>query len=301
MDAQLDTWHQTLTHDPPGQDYEPLVSLITGLDKDQLVQHVSKLQPLSLRLLDHHHVPNKLLALRAIAHLMHNLPADLMSSTGSDLLFLHSLKSCLVHEEMLVTLVPLLIQAMVQAKVDAVSETADDVTLAIVRGLDLGTAVSSKLIFWKSVRLVMDFVGLAIIRVGKRMVRRMTDHLTYPLTPESDQMFCELLLAADSFVRITKERGDRFCPELLFAVSAFCYSNYQAVRTSDQIMRHVRRLMQSLSQVHPVAFDHVLRVVQQNDPEDRMSLLFKDLNCQAQTLLTPDVVTTSSHSVKVTT
>lgn len=283
MDSCLDDWNNRLTDDVPGQDYEPLVLLITGMQERQLVQHLSRVLPLSLRLLDHHFVPNKSLGVRAVSHLMQTLPVQTLSSTGSDHLLMHSLKSCLAHEELLLEVLPVLILAMRRTGTDPVSETADEILLTIVRGLDLSTSLKSKRIYWKSLHLVTEFVGLAVVRLSKRIVKRMADHLSYPLTKESEEMFHELLVTSDNFVKVTSERADRFCPEILFTVCSFCYSNHQPLRSSDRIREDVLTLIHSLSQVHPASFQQAMHVMARNDPEDRMSLIFKQLDCHSQT------------------
>lgn len=283
MDKELDSWNERFFSDQQA-DYEPLVRLITSLRNDQLSKYLSRVLPLSLRLLDHHHVPNKLLGVEAISFLTENLPAPLLSSTGSDHLLIHSLKSSLAHEDMVLPVLPALIKSMRRASIDPLSETCDDIVIAILKGLDLATALSSKLIYWKSLFLIIGFVGLSIIRYCKRVIKRMSDHLSYPLTQESDQMFHELLTAVQSFVRVTEPRFDRFSAEVLFAVCSFCYSNYKVVRISDQIRSDVQSLLRIIATMDAPSFQHAIDVIRRNDPEDRMSFILQDLKCEEQVL-----------------
>ena len=304
MDKELDRWNKQLSSDQQ-IDYEPLVALISSMDTNQLSKYFARVLPLSLRLLDHHHVPNKMHGVQAISHLLENLPASIRSSTGSDQLLIHSLKNCLVHEEMVLQVLPVLIKCMQRSSIDPLSGTGDDIVLSILRGLDLSSTLSSKQIHWKSLNLVIGFVGLPIIRVCKRVIKRMSDHLSYPLTPESSHMFHELLAAIQSFVRVTEARAHRFSPEVLFAACSFSYSNYEAVRTSDQIRYDIQSLLQTIAAIDATSFQHVVDVVRRNDPENRMSLILQDLACQKQILChgrdrsrSPDGLTKRPSDVK---
>lgn len=280
MEHELDKWNERISSDQQA-DFGPLVKLITSLSPDQVNKHFSRILPLSLRLLDHHYIPNKLLGVTAISHLVQSLPVSVLRNTGSDQLLMHSLKSCLVHEDMVLPVLPILIQSMRRSGIDPLSETCDDVVLMILKGLDLSSSLSSKQIYWKSLFLIIDFVGLSIVRLSKRIIKRMNDHLSYPLTPESNQMFHELLTAVHSFVVVAQSRVHRFSPDILFAVFSFCYSNYKAVQSNPAIRSDVVTLLQAIGVMDSASVQHAIDVIRRNDPEDRMSLILQDAQLPA--------------------
>ena len=272
LQQRLNHWNQQLSADG-NIDYQPLVDLVMTLDDYQLQLHFSRVLPLSLRLLDHHHLPNKQLGMTCISFLISHVPKSLLRETGSDQLLIFSLKSCLAHEDMVLSVMPVLIGTMRRFGTDPLSSTADDVLLTIVNGLDLSSSPGSKLIYWKSLKLVIDFVGVSIARLIKRIIHRMTDHLSYPLSEESDQMFCSLLLCARSLVKAVPDRCHRFSAELLFAVLSFCFSNYKSVQSSHQIRLALRSLLRAIASADPSAWRHVRQVIAKNDPQNRLSFL----------------------------
>ena len=291
LDRRLDDWHLRLSGDQPGTDYQPLLSLITSLDAASLRRLLARVLPLSLRLLDHHHAANKLLGIQAISHVISLLPHHELSRMGTDQLLMHSLKNCLAFEELVLSVMPPLMAAMKKFQVDPTSATADDVLLTIMRGLEMSSSLASKLIYWKSLHQTIDFVGVSVIRLSKRIMIRMTDHLSYPLTAESEEMFSELLTCVDSFVQVTRERSHRFSAEVLFAVCSFLYSNYKGIRDCNQVQDASLALLRSLADVDAIAVRRAIDVLRKNDPQDRMSFMLHRLESLEQISCLEAVVT----------
>ena len=276
IDEWIDECNKRLSSDEPWVNCESVGRKITCLTSGQLERDLNRILSLSLRLLNHHYAPNQITGLTALSHITDNVCNQRLKETGSSGLIVHSLQHSLVREEMVEKVIPVIIRVMRKLGTDPSSDVCDDIMFKILNDLDLATTVTKKQIYWSSLDQLMQFIGLPVIRFSKRIVNRMSDHLSYPLTSDSVDMFHCLLQATASFVHVTRSSCQRFSPQILFSLFSFCYTNHTCIGEFDTITRDVNDLLDIIQKYNPDSYNHTVDVVSQNDPQNRLTHVLKE-------------------------
>lgn len=274
----FDNWIIAMAEDD-GEDFCPLLLLIGAQGEPELLGHLSKVRSLSLDLLFHRLERNRSLGVRAVSHLMQTLPVQELVSTGTAYEMIEALKRCLENEKLVLEVLPVLILALKRMGADPASETANEILLKIIRRLDLANAATSIRNYWQSLRLVIEFIGTSVVREGNRILHRMLGHLAHPLSENSEEMFHELLVTCDYFVRVT--RGQLIKQDVVNAVILFCYNNNNALRRNDRVRADVLTLIHTMSQVHPLFLPVAKEYMK--DPMGKMRFFYQELESYSQT------------------
>jgi len=260
MDEQtFEKLKDQLYHDQPG-DLSKLKDIICGLDRTECMKHWPKILPVSLKLVDHHDLKNKLLGVSCVRHLLETLEDGHLKETGSDGLFFQSLQSCLYFPDVTVADEALSVLHSLLKKFPS-QDNLDSITEMIIRGISMAGNHSDKRIYWKQMTCFIQLQGLAAVRFSKDIIKLIQDQLSYPLTEETESLFLSVLEAVSGFVEVTKERINVYSPDIFFSILSFSYANYPMLKTVTSVRLMIRRVFLQMKQLDPESCDKVVVAV----------------------------------------
>lgn len=262
---QLDKWKSSLESEFSPVEYSDLEALICSLQPRDVSLHLLKVLPLSLRLLDHHHVPNKFLGLRCVAHIKDSVPERDLRSQGLDLLFLHSLKNGLFvdSDEFLEQLLPLQLAFLHYFKTESkpFSDHVDDVADVILQNMELTSKVERKRVYWKNLSNYLLFPDLSI-KYSKRIVSILEDQLSFPLQDSVREMFLNVIQSTHSFVVSAECRMKDWQDRLVFIIIKFVHANIESVSREKEMVRGIISICHLLSDSDETSFTEKIRCIQ---------------------------------------
>ena len=263
---KLDKWKGSLESEFNPVEYNDLEALICSLDPRDVRLHLLKVLPLSLRLLDHHHIPNKFLGLKCVAHIKDSVPKSDLKSQGVDMLFLHTLKKGLFvdSDEFLRELLPVQLTFLHHFKNGSkpFSDHVDDVADVILQNMELSSKVERKRVYWKNLSSYLLFLELSTVKYSKRIVCVLEDQLSFPLQDIVREMFLNVIQTTHSFIVSAGPRSKHWQDRLLFIIIRFVHSNIEHICKDKEMVKEVISTTQLLKDSDETSFEEKVRYIE---------------------------------------
>lgn len=236
----LDKWKNALKSDFIPVVYSDLQAFICSLRKDEVKDHLINVLPLSLRLLDHHHTPNRFLGLKCLDHVKECVPLLELKKHGMDMLLLHSLKNGLHvdSDEYLGELLPFQLRFLTDFKYESpvFDDHVDDVFDLMMKNMELTCKVGRKEVYWQNMSSYISLLGVNCVKYSKRIVSLLEDQLSFPVQDSVREMFVDVTRSTRSFIESAEPRIKGWQDKLLFILLKFAHSNLNYI-SNDELLR----------------------------------------------------------------
>lgn len=231
---QLNEFNDQLKDDKE-HDFESLKELITRQKEATLQQHFHLVLPLSLQLLEHHHLPNKILGVQCVNHILNTIPSQDLRAQGSDKLLLHSLKQLLYFCDdagsLLSVVLPSLLGALKALRLDACNvheSQCDEIFDVILTNLQMTTHEKQVALYWSGLPGYVNFMGLASVKYTKRLIDLCCEQVSHTVLKHDRGIFDNVVETLLVFVKVSKGPCN-YIPQVFMALFKSIYSNFDVL------------------------------------------------------------------------
>lgn len=272
----LDKWKLSLESDLLPVKYFELQIFICSLRKDEVKDHLFKVLPLTLKLLDHHHIPNRFLGLKCIDHIKECIRLTELKNNGMDMLLLHTLKNGLRvdDDEYLEELLPIQLKFLNDFKNQSTSfnDHVDETFDLILVNMELTAKVNRKRVYWKNMSSYIEFLDINCVKYSKRIVSLLEDQLSFPLQDSVREMFTNVIRSTYSFIRMAEPRIKHWQDNLLFILLKFAHSNLDQISNDELMINQLIKTLELLKKSDEESFLSKIQFVQ-NSVDYNQSIL----------------------------
>ena len=233
-----------LSSDERRDEYQDLQELICSLDSHVLWKELSRVLPLVLRLLDHHHVPNKLLGIKCIKHVLKSVGVEDLRSRGLDSLLLHSLKASLYIKDIqfldqLIQVIILSLQVF-RSKSQEFEDKLEDIFEELLSKLRICSSMNEKVVYWSHLPQFFQMLGLASVKYTKRMLELLEDQLSFAINAENESLFISAFKSFHEFLEMTAPRTPINMSRYLLLIMKCVFINLDCIQNHEVVLTELR-------------------------------------------------------------